>query len=328
MAIFSAVSTASDPELVKKTLSKPGGAMLTSRAGSYWPHGTDTCTLAPTITSCRYCANSLADSANLTYVAALDPIWVNFNIGERDVLAARRVMEEQKITLNDIVGKLQVDIGLQTEKGFPHKGVVDYIAPQVSTSTGTLAVRGIFDNPDRAILPGYFVRVRFALVKDPVPSLLVPDAAVGSDQSGRYVLVVTADNVVEQRKVVDLPLVTRNPLSLAGLQSGITGIPSRASLFATEQGLGINANGQRESGNNAQVDGVTISGSPWGGSVLLVPNGSASAVRSAWIAAVSSWPQTSQSGVSLAASSGRKGWGLWRSPAARTSATLGAGPSP
>jgi hypothetical protein len=81
--------------------------------------------------------------------------------------------------------------------------------------------------------------------------------------------------VVEQRKVVDLPLVTRNPLSLAGLQSGITGIPSRASLFATEQGLGINANGQRESGNNAQVDGVTISGSPWGGSVLLVPNAEA-----------------------------------------------------
>jgi RND family efflux transporter MFP subunit len=85
--------------------------------------------------------------------------------------------------------------------------VVDYIAPQVSTSTGTLAVRGIFDNPERTILPGYFVRVRFALVKDPVPSLLVPDATVGSDQSGRYVLVVNADNVVEQRKVVLGPVV-------------------------------------------------------------------------------------------------------------------------
>lgn len=78
--------------------------------------------------------------------------------------------------------------------------------------------------------------------------------------------------VVEQRKVVDLPLVTRNPLSLAGLQPGVTGIPSRTSLFTTEQGLGINSNGQRESGNNAQVDGVTISGGPWGGTVLLVPN--------------------------------------------------------
>jgi hypothetical protein len=78
--------------------------------------------------------------------------------------------------------------------------------------------------------------------------------------------------VVEQRKVVDLPLVTRNPLSLAGLQPGVGGIPSRQSLFTTAQGLGIKANGQRESGNNALVDGVTISGGPWGGSVLLVPN--------------------------------------------------------
>ena len=78
--------------------------------------------------------------------------------------------------------------------------------------------------------------------------------------------------VVEQKKVVDLPLVSRNPLALAGLQPGVVGIPSTSSLFVTEQGLGINANGQRGSGNNAQVDGVTISGGPWGGSVLLVPN--------------------------------------------------------
>jgi hypothetical protein len=78
--------------------------------------------------------------------------------------------------------------------------------------------------------------------------------------------------VVEQRKLVDLPLVARNPLALAALQPGVVGVPSTNSIFVTEQGLGITANGQRESGNNAMVDGISISGSPWGGSVLLVPN--------------------------------------------------------
>jgi len=143
----------------------------------------------------------------LATIVQLNPIWVNFNVGERDVLTSRKIMEERKITINDIVGKMAVEVGLQTDKGFPHKGTIDYIAPTVSTSTGTLAVRGVFPNPDRNILPGYFVRVRFALIPDPVPSLLVPDAAVGSDQSGRYVLVVGADNVVEQRKVVLGPVV-------------------------------------------------------------------------------------------------------------------------
>ncbi|PYR47131.1 MAG: hypothetical protein DMF89_19815 [Acidobacteria bacterium] len=78
--------------------------------------------------------------------------------------------------------------------------------------------------------------------------------------------------VVERQKVVDLPLVGRNPLALATLQPGVTGIPSTTDLFVTEQGMGVNANGQRSSGNNAMVDGVTISGGPWGGTVLIVPN--------------------------------------------------------
>lgn len=78
--------------------------------------------------------------------------------------------------------------------------------------------------------------------------------------------------VVEQRKVVDLPLVSRNPLALAALQPGVVGIIGTTDLFVTEQALGISANGQRQSGNNALVDGVTISGGPWGGTVLVVPN--------------------------------------------------------
>ena len=75
----------------------------------------------------------------------------------------------------------------------------DYVDPSVNQSTGTLQVRGIFENAKLSLLPGYFVRVRVPM--RPEPALLVPEVAVGSDQAGRYVLTVNADNVVEQRRV-------------------------------------------------------------------------------------------------------------------------------
>jgi RND family efflux transporter MFP subunit len=66
-------------------------------------------------------------------------------------------------------------------------------------------VRGILSNPDRVLLPGFFVRVRIPF-DEQQDALLVPDVALGSDQAGRYVLVVNGDNVVEQRKVQTGPL--------------------------------------------------------------------------------------------------------------------------
>src|SRR5205085_9304459 len=89
---------------------------------------------------------------------------------------------------------------LQSEAGFPHKGTLDYAAPDVTASTGTLAVGAVLPNADRALLPGYFVRVRVPLAPEP-DMLLVPDRAIGSDQGGRYVLVAGKDDVVEQRRV-------------------------------------------------------------------------------------------------------------------------------
>ena len=99
---------------------------------------------------------------------------------------------------------LPVEIGLQTESGYPHQGKLDYFAPTVDPSTGTLAARATLQNADRILLPGYFVRVR--IPARPQPALLVPDIALGSDQGGRYVLVVNKDNIVEQRRVEPGPL--------------------------------------------------------------------------------------------------------------------------
>jgi RND family efflux transporter MFP subunit len=134
----------------------------------------------------------------LATIVQLDPIWVNFTASERDVLQVRATLASRGETTAALLG-IPVEIGLQNESGYPHHGKLDYIAPNVDPSTGTLAARATLDNANRTLLPGYFVRVR--IPGKPQPGLLVPDVAIGSDQGGRYVLVVNKDNVVEQRKV-------------------------------------------------------------------------------------------------------------------------------
>jgi RND family efflux transporter MFP subunit len=134
----------------------------------------------------------------LSTIVQLNPVWVNFTASERDVLQVRAVLVSEGRTTASLIGTT-VEVGLQNEEGYPHKGKLDYVAPTVNASTGTLAARATFENADRALLPGYFVRVR--IPSKPRPGLLVPDVAVGSDQGGRYVLVVNKDNIVEQRKV-------------------------------------------------------------------------------------------------------------------------------
>jgi len=140
----------------------------------------------------------------LATIVALDPIYVNFTVNEQDVLRIRAQAARRGLTANDL-RQLPIEVGLQTETGYPHKGRLDYAAPTVNQSTGTLAVRGVLPNAERVLLPGYFVRVRVPL-DEQANALLVPDAALGSDQGGRYLLVVTGDNVVEQRKVQTGPL--------------------------------------------------------------------------------------------------------------------------
>jgi RND family efflux transporter MFP subunit len=142
----------------------------------------------------------------LATIVQLDPIWVNFTVGEQDVLRIRAQLAKQGIKPGELRGKVSVEIGLQSEQGYPHKGTLDYAAPMVDPSTGTLAARGVFENGNRALLPGFFVRVRVPMPAEDTPELLLPDTALGSDQGGRYVLVVNADNIVEQRKVTTGPL--------------------------------------------------------------------------------------------------------------------------
>jgi RND family efflux transporter MFP subunit len=136
----------------------------------------------------------------LATIIQFDPIYVSFTISEQDVLRVRASMRQAGLTIKDL-DKVPVELGLMTETGYPHKGHLDYASPNVDSSTGTLTVRGILSNPDHILLPGFFVRVRVPLPTPQAEALLVPDTALGTDQAGRYLLVVDKDDVVQQRTV-------------------------------------------------------------------------------------------------------------------------------
>ncbi|WP_187436300.1 efflux RND transporter periplasmic adaptor subunit [Bradyrhizobium hipponense] len=141
----------------------------------------------------------VSSPTQLATIVAMDPIYVNFTVNEQDVLRIRAEAARRGLTPTDLK-QFPIQVGLQTESGYPHEGHLDYVSPTLNTSTGTLAVRGLVPNDKRVLLPGYFVRVRVPFDQDQA-ALLVPDTALGSDQGGRYLLVVGKDNTVEQRKV-------------------------------------------------------------------------------------------------------------------------------
>ncbi len=142
----------------------------------------------------------VAGPTKLATIVQLDPIYVSFTISEQQVLRVKAAMAERGIAPRD-VKNVPVEVGLMTEDGYPHVGKLDYVSPTLDPSTGTLAARGIFDNAKRVMLPGMFVRIRIPLALEKVNALLVPDEALGADQSGSYLLVVDKDNVVQQRTV-------------------------------------------------------------------------------------------------------------------------------
>ncbi len=143
-------------------------------------------------------------ATTLATIVQTDPIYVNYTVSEPQFLAIRRSNAKAGRPANTAdltyLSSIPVEIGLQDEEGYPHKGHLDYVSPQVDPATGTVAVRAVFENEDNALLPGLFVRVRGPIAHQD-EALLTRNDAIGTSQEGSYVLVVGADNVV-QRKIV------------------------------------------------------------------------------------------------------------------------------
>ena len=144
----------------------------------------------------------------LTDITTYDPIYVYFEVNERDLLEVaerQKQADEEEEEDDGRAGKrnaLPLELGLANEEGYPHVGLTDFAESEVDADTGTLRVRGVFENAGRRpdLYPGLFARVRIPY--DKIPDMpLVTERAIGFDQSGQYVLVVNAENTVEKRNV-------------------------------------------------------------------------------------------------------------------------------
>jgi multidrug efflux system membrane fusion protein len=180
------------------------------------------------------------DQTLLTTVVSLDPMYVNFDMDERTLLQIRRAIYEGKIIPYES-GEIPVFIALQGEDGFRHKGKINFVNNQVNSSTGSITLRGIFENPKLtrtsptsaastvallgslrgeapllavpALLPpkssprsGRMMSpgmfVRVHLpIGEPHPARLVFDQVIMSDQGQKYVYVVDADNKAQQKRI-------------------------------------------------------------------------------------------------------------------------------
>jgi len=143
---------------------------------------------------------AIGQQAAVAEILQLDPIYVVANLSEQDVLQIRANLDQRRLNLAELT-KIPVDVGLDSGGGFPYHGTIEYVAPGIDPSTGTLLVRGILPNPNRSLLPGFFVRIRLPRRLTAQQALLVPNRALGEDQGGRYLLVLNKDDVVEQRYV-------------------------------------------------------------------------------------------------------------------------------
>lgn len=136
----------------------------------------------------------------LTTVVPHDPIYVYFEADEAAVISAiRRYFQGTQPGRGERASR-PVEMQLSDEKNFPHKGEIDFVDNQLDPGSNTMEMRGRFENPDRFFTPGMFARVRVPS-GGPQEALLVPEEAIVSDLTARFLWVLKSDGTVERRPV-------------------------------------------------------------------------------------------------------------------------------
>lgn len=153
----------------------------------------------------------------LTTIVSLDPIWLTFFVSEGDGMTYKRLVQKGEVK-SARENAIEVEGQLMDEKTWTLKGTIDFVDNQYDRNSGTIRVRASFPNANLFITPGQFGRVRVPMSQDK-PTMLVPDAAVVTDQSVKLLLTVAPDGTVVP-KPVELGPVTDDNLRV--VRSGIT----------------------------------------------------------------------------------------------------------
>ena len=135
----------------------------------------------------------------LTYVAQLDPIWVNFSVSENQLLSGRQ-QEAAGLLYLPQGEKFVVEVVFADGSTHPHKGHVNFAEPTVDPETGTMLIRAELANPEKSMRPGQFVRVRLHGASRP-NAILVPQTAVLQGAKGHFVWVLDKESKAEVRAI-------------------------------------------------------------------------------------------------------------------------------
>ena len=135
----------------------------------------------------------------LTTIVSIDPLYCYINVPESAALRYQELaLQEQK---SNVAGaRIGCFLQLENETNFPHQGVIDFVDNQVDVNTGTVQIRCVFGNPTTKMTPGLFTLTRIP-ASGRYQAPLIPDAAVNTDQNERYLLIVGANDIVQQRPV-------------------------------------------------------------------------------------------------------------------------------
>ena len=145
------------------------------------------------------------DATLLTTVISLDPIYCYIEVDERSALKYRE-MHKQGIRESALFAKIPAHMGLANQTGFPHLGAIDFVDNQLDPATGTIRARGVFENKDRLMSPGFFARVRIPGSGE-YEAMLIADQAVADDQGSSFVWVIDGEDKAVYRPVKLGPLI-------------------------------------------------------------------------------------------------------------------------
>ncbi|MFJ7146215.1 efflux RND transporter periplasmic adaptor subunit [Pseudomonas protegens] len=155
------------------------------------------------------------DAPVLTSIVSVSPVYVSFELDEASYI--RFVRNGAKG--NTGVNNLPVFMGVANESDFPYSGRIKFLDNQLDRQSGTLRVRAVFDNANGELTPGMYARVRTG-DSAPRAMTLIRDQAVGTDQSKKYVFVVTSENKVVYREVTLGPVIDGWRVVRSGLSKG------------------------------------------------------------------------------------------------------------
>lgn len=152
-----------------------------------------------------------ANSSILTTMAQISPIWVRFSFSDNELVRFGGRLNEENVE--------EVILTLPDGTEYPFSGEINFAASEIDPLIGTQQLRATFENPEHRLLPGQFMRVR-VMAGETDKVFLLPQVAVLTSESGKYVYVVNDNNIITERPVVTGDWLGKDWVILDGLQAG------------------------------------------------------------------------------------------------------------